>query len=126
MSALSARYLCSELIPVLYEDTTGATRRLIGNLEEISGGSALLLTEQEIERGCPVAMAIKGNDLYGHVESSSHDEILGWFVKIHLDKDSRWSGQRFLPEHFLAIGIPEIAPVEDPSHAVSTPKVSPL
>jgi len=125
MAVPSSRYLCSELIPLLYEDNSGATRRLIGNLEEISGHSAVVLVENEIERGAPVAMAIKGNDLYGYVESCSYDEILGWFVKLHLHPDSQWSGQRFLPEHFLALGIPELLPVEDPLHAVNTPKVSP-
>jgi hypothetical protein len=100
--------------------------RLVANLEEISGRVAVVLSENEMQRGCPVAMSIKGSDLYGQVESASHDEILGWFVKIQLHQDSYWSGQRFLPEHFLAIGIPELAPVEDPSDALIAPKVLPL
>src|SRR5271166_6580534 len=125
MAVPSSHYLCSELIPLLYEDSSGATRRLIGNLEEISGHSAVVLVESEIEPGSPVAMAIKGNDLYGQVESCSYDEILGWFVKVQLHPDSQWSGQRFLPEHFLALGIPEPIAVEDPLHAVHAPKVSP-
>jgi len=49
------------------------------------------------------------------VESCAHDQILGWFAKVRLHKDSRWSGQRFLPEHFLAVSIPEPAEVETPS-----------
>jgi len=125
MAVPSSRYLCSELIPLLYEDNSGATRRVIGNLEEISGHSAVVLVEGPIESGLPVAIAIKGNDLYGYVESCSHDEILGWFVKVQLHRDSQWSGQRFLPEHFLALGIPELTPAEDPLHAVPAPKVSP-
>ena len=125
MAVPSSHYLCSELIPLLYEDSSGSTRRLTGNLEEISGRSAVVLVESEIEHGSPVAMAIKGNDLYGYVESCSYDEILGWFVKLHLHPDSQWSGQRFLPEHFLALGIPEPIAAEGPLHAVHTPKVSP-
>ena len=108
-------YLCSELIPILYEDPSGKTSRLTANLEEIAAHSATVLAERELEAGCPVAMSIKDNDLYGHVESCAHDQILGWFAKVRLHKDSRWSGQRFLPEHFLAVSIPEPAEVETPS-----------
>lgn len=126
MFAPSSHYLCSELIPVLYEDISGVTRRLIANLEEISTQSALVLVESEMERGCSVAMSIKGHDLYGHVESCSHDEMLGWFVKVHLHRDSHWSGRRFLPEHFLALSIPDVPAIEEPAHVASRPKVSPL
>jgi len=108
-------FLCSELIPVLFEDTTGRTRREVVNLEEISANSAVILSEKEMERGCPVAMSIKGNELYGHVETCSYDEGLGWFIRVHLHKDSSWSGRRFLPDHFLAIRIEEPAEVEQPT-----------
>jgi len=105
-------YLCSELTPVLYEDPSGNTSQLTANLEEISANSATLLAERELDPGCMVAMSIKDNDLYGHVEACAHDQILGWFAKVRLHKDSRWSGQRFLPEHFLAVSILEPAEVE--------------
>ncbi len=84
-------------------------------MEEISANSAVILAEHEIERGCPVAMSIKDNELYGYVESRWYDEVLGWFMKIHLHKDSSWSGRRFLPDHFLSIQIEEPAELEQPS-----------
>ena len=125
MPATSSRYLCSELISVLYEDNSGQTRQLTANLEEISAQSAVLLLEQEIDLQSPVSMCIKGNDLYGCVDACTQDPVLGWFATLQLDRDSHWSGQRFVPEHFLPLGIPASLPNGEREETVSS-KVYPL
>lgn len=99
------RYLCSELVSILYEDRFGATRHLTGNLEMISSSKATVLAGRKLERGRPVTFCAKGRDLYGVVTSTSRDAVLGWFVEIELDRSSRWSGRLFVPEHFLALCV---------------------
>ena len=111
------RYLCSELVNVLYEDRQRQVHQTTANLEDISSGSAeLLLFDDILQPGLPISFCSKDHDLYGVVQSCEQDPILGWFARIRLDKSSRWSGRMFIPEHFLSIRsasepeIPELVP----------------
>jgi len=98
------RYLCSELVNVLYEDRKGDVHQTTANLEDISAGSAeLLLFDNILQPGSAIAFCAKDHDLYGVVQSCEEDPILGWFARIRLDKSSAWSGRKFIPEHFLPI-----------------------
>lgn len=98
------RYLCSELVNVLYEDRKGNVHQTTANLEDISAGSAeLLLFDNILQPGSAISFCPKDHDLYGVVQSCEEDPILGWFARIRLDKSSQWSGRKFIPEHFLAI-----------------------
>src|SRR5690349_2053874 len=97
------QYLCSELVSVLYEDASRQTHQAVANLEEISSSTATLLSEEKLESGRPISFCIKDHDLYGIVESSIFDPILGWFSKIKLDRLSRWHGRLFVPEHLFAL-----------------------
>lgn len=110
-------YLCSELVSVLYEDRQRKVRQTTANLEDISSGSAeLLLFDDVLQPGLPISFCAKDHDLYGVVQSCEQDPILGWFARIRLDKSSRWSGRKFIPQHFLPIRstsepeIPELVP----------------
>jgi len=111
------RYLCSELVSVLYEDHQRNVHQTTANLEDISSGSAeLLLFDDILQPGLPISFCSKDHDLYGVVQSCQQDPILGWYARIRLDKASRWSGRRFVPEHFLRIRsasepeMPELVP----------------
>jgi len=97
------RYLCSELVSVLYEDHAGHTHQAVANLEEISSTEAILLTEEQPPSGLPISFCAKQHDLYGVVESSELHPELGWFVKVKLAGSSRWHGRMFVPEHFIAL-----------------------
>lgn len=98
------RFLCSELVSVLYEDSSSKRlHRTVANLEEISPKTAALLSDRPFEIGTAMSLTVKRNDLYGTAESNEYDPILGWFTTIRFDKDSRWSGRQFVPEHFLAL-----------------------
>jgi len=100
----SPRYLCSELVNVLYEDRQRQVHQTTANLEDISSGSAeLLLFDDILQPGLPISFCAKDHDLYGVVQSCEQDPILGWFARIRLDKSSRWSGRKFIPEHFLPL-----------------------
>ena len=97
------RYLCSELVSVVYEDHFRGIHQAVANLEEISSTGATILFEEKLEPGLPFSFHVRGYDLHGIVESSDLDDDLGWFVKIELDSTSRWSGRMFVPAHFLAL-----------------------
>jgi hypothetical protein len=97
------QYPCSELVKVLYEDPHGGTHETIANLEDISSNWATLLCDARLDTGLPVSFCVKGRDLYGFIRARVFDPILGWFVSITLDPDSRWCGRLFVPEHFLAL-----------------------
>jgi hypothetical protein len=99
----ASRYLCSELVNVLYEDSSRQTQSTIANLEEISPETAAVLSEQPLAVGTSISLTLKSNDLYGVAESVEYDPLLGWFTTIRLDRSSRWSGRQFVPEHFLAL-----------------------
>src|SRR5581483_8319156 len=108
----SQSHLCSELVTVLYEDRHRNTRRIVANLEEISPDSAVLLTEERLEPSLPITFCSREHDLYGCVESSCADEVLGWFTTVRLDRSSRWNGRWFLPGHFLSLCT--VGPVDQP------------
>jgi len=98
------RYLCSELVSVLYEDRDRNVHQTTANLEDISSGSAeLLLFDNILRPGLAISFCSKDHDLYGVVQSCEQDPILGWFARIRLDKSSQWSGRKFIPEHFLPL-----------------------
>jgi hypothetical protein len=96
-------YQCSELVSVLYEDSSQNTHEAIANLEEISAKTATLLFENQPASGAAISFRANGHDLYGVIESTDRDPILGWFAKIRLHRLSRWSARMFVPEHFLAL-----------------------
>jgi len=100
---MDRNYQCSELVNVLYEDRLGNTRATIANLEEISSKSVTLLCDAPLDPGLPLSFSVKSHALYGFIQSCVPDPILGWFIKIRLDRCSRWSGRWFMPEHFLAL-----------------------
>lgn len=106
------RYLCSELVSVLYEDRQKNVHQTTANLEDISANSAeLLLFDNILHPGSEIAFCAKDHDLYGVVQSCEQDPVLGWFARIRLDASSIWSGRKFIPEHFL------------PMHRTSEPEI---
>lgn len=106
-AANEPRYLCSELVTVLYEDPSLILNQIVANLEEISSTHASLLVEKRLDPGSAVSFHAKGHDLNGFVESCTFEELLGWIVEIKLDAGSRWSLQMFTPDHF----VPTFEPV---------------
>jgi hypothetical protein len=113
-----SRYLCSELVSVLYEDSLGGVNRAVANMEEISPSEVTLLTDERLESGIPVSFRAKGHQLHGIVESSELDSELGWFVKVSLDAGSRWQARMFVPEHFFSLCASTLLDVTD---AVTAP-----
>ncbi len=97
------RYMCSELVSVLFEERSGNIRQFTANLEEIGRTGATLLCERRVAAGTPISFRAKDRDLYGVVAASTHDRVLGWLVEIKFDPFSRWHPTLFVPQHFLAL-----------------------
>ncbi len=95
------RNWCSELVTIVNVSRRGTAESVTGNLEEISEGSALVLTE------CPIPVASRMHIICGeHVlrgvtTSCEFDRELGYFVEIELAPASRWSRRWFSPRHLI-------------------------
>lgn len=96
-------HLCSELVSVARISGGRPAKVLNGNLEEIGEWSALILTQDSLPVGTRVRVKGKLHELKGFVRSCLCDPVLGFFVDIGLDAESRWSEKWFVPEHLLTL-----------------------
>src|SRR4051812_30849845 len=94
------RHLCSQIVSITEVDNLKA-RPLPANLEEIGRSSVIVLTSGRVKRGTKVMIHCGNRALKGIARSCRFDPVLGFFVSIRLNWDSRWSPEWFLPEHLL-------------------------
>jgi hypothetical protein len=94
-------HLCSELVSVARLSGRRSVQLLEGNLEEIGEWSALILTQSSVPLGSKVRVRGESHELKGFVRSCTHDPLLGFFIDIGLDSESRWSEKWFVPGHLL-------------------------
>lgn len=76
---------------------------MLGNLEEIGEWFAEVLTECAFPRDAVVRIVSKAHQLEGVVEKCTREQPLGFFVKIRLKPQSRWSERWFTPQHLLQL-----------------------
>jgi hypothetical protein len=107
------RHLCSELVFVTRADRRGR-QAILGNLEEIGEWFVEVLTECAFPRDAVVRIVSKAQQLEGVVEACTRQQPLGFFVKVRLTRQSRWSERWFTPQHLLKLW------------SGTQPKVSPL
>ena len=100
------QYLCSQLVTIEYLDALGQNQSLTGNLEEISPGRLLVLSESNIPLGSSVVVQCQGHRLSGRIQKADRHDQLGWFWDVKLKENSRWSQELFLPEHLFTLPIP--------------------
>ncbi len=113
----TCRNLCSELVFITRTDRPGR-RALLGNLEEIGERFAEILTDCSFPRAAVVRIVTKEHKLEGFVEDCRRDGQLGFFVKVRLSPESRWSEPWFTPKHLLQLW--------SGTQVNNQPKVSPL
>jgi len=111
------RNLCSELVFITRADRR-APKGILGNLEEIGERFAEILADCSFPRATAVRILTKDHELEGFVEDCRRDQDLGFFIKIRLAPQSRWSEQWFTPQHLLKLW--------SGTHASNQPKVSTL
>jgi hypothetical protein len=109
----TSRHLCSELVFISRTDRRGYPA-MLGNLEEIGEWCAEILTDCAFPRSAAVRIVSKTHQLEGVVEDCRRDQSLGFFVKVKLAPESRWSERWFTPKHLLQLW------------SGTQPKVSPL
>jgi hypothetical protein len=96
-------HLCSELVSVARLSDRLSAQDLDGNLEEIGEWSALILTQDAVPRGTKVRVKGKAHELNGFVRSCTFDRLLGFFIDIGLNAESRWSANWYAPEHLFEL-----------------------
>jgi hypothetical protein len=97
------RNFCSQLVSVIRFEGSEPQPAISGNLEEIAASAAVVLTEDFIHPGTKVRIVCNLRELRGVAESFQMNEWLGFFVRVRLDADSRWSRRWFRPEHLLTV-----------------------
>jgi hypothetical protein len=111
------RNLCSELVFITRADRR-APKGILGNLEAIEERFAEILADCSFPRATAVRILTKDHELEGFVEDCRRDQQLGFFIKVRLAPQSRWSEQWFTPLHLLKLW--------SGTHANHQPKVSTL
>jgi len=96
-------HLCSELVSLSELSDDPSVRAIDGNLEEIGEWSALILTENALSPGTKVLVTGKAHEMKGFVKSCTFDRLLGYFLEIGFDEESRWSEKWFAPEHLTKL-----------------------
>jgi hypothetical protein len=97
------QHLCSELVSVVRLAGRRCLKALDGNLEEIGEWSALILMQDAVPTGTKVRVMSKGHELRGSVKSCTIDRLLGFFIEVELELESRWSEKWFVPQHLFAL-----------------------
>ena len=97
------KHLCSELVSVARLSGGRPMQVLDGNLEEIGDSSALILLLDAVPIGTKVRVMGKAKELMGRVKSCTFDRVLGYFIEVGLDAQSRWSEKWFVPEHLFTL-----------------------
>jgi hypothetical protein len=111
------RHLCSEPVFISRADR-GGQQTTLGNLEEIGEWFAEILTDCAFPRAAAVRIVTKDHELEGFVKNCRRDQQLGFFVRVRLAPQSRWSDRWFTPQHLLKLW--------SGTHANNQPKVSAL
>ena len=96
------RHLCSELVFITRADRRGR-QPMLGNLEEIGEWFAEVLTDCAFPTDSIVRIVSQTHHLEGVVEDCTRHQPLGFFVKVKLSPQSRWSERWFTPKHLMRL-----------------------
>jgi hypothetical protein len=94
------RFLCSDLVSLLWCDTSGGEHRETVVLENISASGACVQAEVSVSESARVSLVCGKAAFHGYVRSCYRRDD-GYFIGIAFDADSKWSKAKFRPEHLL-------------------------
>ena len=94
------RMLCAELVQVHWKDDSGRTKRVAGNLEDISVSGVCVQLEHPVPKGARLRIVVRHKVMHGRIAWCVRTAT-GYYAGVRLNADSRWSRRVFLPQHFL-------------------------
>jgi hypothetical protein len=101
----SARYLCSQLIRLTVSGTAGVHEQWV-NLEEIWDDGAMLECETEVCVGISAMISADGISFSGRITAVDRRQF-GWQAEITFSPVTRWSIEKWRPEHAFDPGTLE-------------------
>ncbi len=94
------RSLCADLLKIRWSDESGASRRELATLEDISPTGACLKVEKAIPVGTTLTILYPSGSYQGQVKHC--DPQMDWyFVGVEFSPGYRWSKEKFEPAHLL-------------------------
>jgi hypothetical protein len=94
------RFLCADLVELVWRDNRGRAIRRIGNLENICAGGVCLQLEAPLERGTKIYMPCTRCTFHGIVRYVLDRED-SYVIGVEFDKSNLWSRKLFDPQHLL-------------------------
>jgi hypothetical protein len=94
------RSLCADLLKIRWTDESGAGRREVATLEDISPTGACLKVENPIPVGTTLTILYPSGSYQGRVQHC--DPQMDWyFVGVEFTPGYRWSREQYEPAHLL-------------------------
>lgn len=97
---VETRYLCSDLVRLLWSEGPQRERDETVVLENISASGACVQAEDPVAENTLVRLVCRRQEFHGYVRSCSWRDD-GYFLGIAFDAGSKWSKAKFKPEHLL-------------------------
>jgi hypothetical protein len=97
---VETRYLCSDLVRLLWSEGPQRERDETVVLENISASGACVQAEDPVAENSRVRLVCRQQEFHGYVRSCYRRDD-GYFLGIAFDEGSKWSKAKFKPEHLL-------------------------
>ena len=94
------RMLCSELVDVWWEDSTGRSHKALANLEDISLSGVCLQLDDPVPLDTVLRISHPNGEFQGDVRYCLFREI-GYFLGVQFAPGCEWSPEAFKPQHLL-------------------------
>jgi len=94
------RFLCSDLVLLRWLGKAQREQQQTVVLENISASGACVQSEVAAVENQRVSIICRRQEFHGRVRSCYFRDD-GYFIGIEFDADSKWSKEKYLPEHLL-------------------------
>jgi hypothetical protein len=94
------RFLCSELVQLIWENPFGRSRQATVNLEEIWRSGACLSLDSPVRPGSPVRIRTREADYRARVRSCKFSGI-EYMAQVDFEPGYEWSVMDYVPENLF-------------------------
>lgn len=95
-----SRLLCSDLVTLIWTDDARREHKEFAVLENVARTGASLMSGVPVPAGTELHVVSPQASFTGVVRHCEYDTN-GYMVGVAFDRDSQWSGTKYLPEHLL-------------------------